>query len=53
MEERVRRKGKSIWRFVRLEKTPFPKIESPFHIKLLKMEMKKNNNNHQKGTKQK
>lgn len=37
MEERVRRREKRDWRFVRLEKTSFPKTESPFLKKLLKM----------------
>ena len=37
MEERVRRREKRDWRFVRLEKTSFPKTESPLDLKLLKM----------------
>ena len=37
MEERVRRREKRDWRFVRLEKTSFPKTESPLKSKLLKM----------------
>ena len=37
MEERVRRREKRNWRFVRLEKTSFPKTESPFDQRLLKM----------------
>ena len=50
----MRIREKSDLRFVRLEKTPFPKTESPLEEKLLKMEKKKNNDNHQKeGTKQK
>ena len=36
MEERVRRREKRELRFVRLEKTPFPKTESPFWKKPLK-----------------
>ena len=36
MGERVRRKERD-WRFVRLEKTSFPKSESPLEEKLLKM----------------
>ena len=31
------KKGKRDWRFVRLEKTSFPKTESPLEWKLLKM----------------
>ena len=38
MGERVRRRGKKDWRFVRLEKTSFPKTESSLDVKLLKME---------------
>ena len=54
MEERVRRREKRELRFVRLEKTFFPKTESPLLSKLLKMKNEKNNDNHQKeGTKQK
>ena len=37
MGERVRRREKRDWRFVRLEKTSFPKTESPLDSKLLKM----------------
>ena len=37
MEERVRRREKRDWRFVRLEKTSFPKTESPLESKLLEM----------------
>ena len=37
MEERVRRREKRELRFVRLEKTSFPKTESPLDAKLLKM----------------
>ena len=36
MEERVRRRRKRDWRFVRLEKTSLPKTESPLELKLLK-----------------
>ena len=36
MEERVRRREKRDWRFVKLEKTFFPKSESPLDWKLLK-----------------
>ena len=36
MEERVRRREKRDWRFVRLEKTSFPKTERPLILKLLK-----------------
>ena len=32
----MRRKEKKDWRFVRLEKTSFPKTESPLDSKLLK-----------------
>ncbi len=38
MEEKVRRREKRDWRFVRLEKTSFPKTESPLDLKLLKKE---------------
>ena len=41
MEERVRRKGKRDWRFFRLEKTSFPKTESPLDSKLLKKKNEK------------
>ena len=37
MEERVRRREKKDWRFVRLEKTSFPKTESPLELNPLKM----------------
>ena len=37
MEERVRRREKRDWRFVRLEKTPFPKTERSLNSKILKM----------------
>ena len=37
MEERVRRREKRELRFVRLEKTSFPKTESPLDLKPLKM----------------
>ena len=37
MGERVRRREKRELRFVRLEKTSFPKTESPLEAKLLKM----------------
>ena len=37
MEEKMRRREKRDWRFVRLEKTSFPKTESPLNSKLLKM----------------
>ena len=40
MEERVRRREKSDLRFVRLEKTFFPKTESPLDLKLLKKKNK-------------
>ena len=36
MEKRVRRREKRDWRFVRLEKTFFPKTESSLFSKLLK-----------------
>ena len=36
MEVRVRRREKRELRFVRLEKTSFPKTESPLEVKLLK-----------------
>ena len=36
MEERARRRGKRDWRFVRLEKTSFPKTVSPLDSKFLK-----------------
>ena len=42
MEERVRRRGKRDWRFVRLEKASFPKTQSPLESKLLKMESDEN-----------
>ena len=42
MEERVRRRVKRDWRFVRLEKTSFPKTQSPLELKFLK---KKNDEN--------
>ena len=55
MKERVRRRGKRDWRFVRLEKTPFPKTRSPLPQKSLKMKKKTEmNDNHQReGTTQK
>jgi hypothetical protein len=37
MEERVRRRGRRELRNVRLEKTSFPKTESPLCSKFLKM----------------
>ena len=37
MEERVRRRERSDWRFVRLEKTPTPKSLSSLDSKLLQM----------------
>ena len=37
MEERVRRREKRPWRFVRLEKQFFPKTESLLESNLLKM----------------
>ena len=37
MKERVRRREKRDWRFVRPEKTSFPKTESPLDCKFLKM----------------
>ena len=37
MVEVVRKREKRDWRFVRLEKTSFPKTESPLELKLLKM----------------
>ena len=37
MEERVRRREKRDWRFVRLEKASFPKTESLLDSKVLKM----------------
>ena len=42
MEERVRRRGKRDWSFVRLEKTSFPKSQSPLFQKLLKMKNDEN-----------
>ena len=48
MEERVRRREKRYWRFVRLEKTSFPKTRSPLELKFLKMKKVKMNDNHQK-----
>ena len=42
MEERVRRREKRDWRFVRLEKTSFPKTPSPLEEKLLKMKNDEN-----------
>ena len=57
MEERVRREKRD-WRFVRLEKTSFPKTESPLDSKslenekrrktmtIIKKEQNKNETNH-------
>ena len=42
MEERVRRREKRNWRFVRLEKTPFPKTQSPLELKPLKRKYDEN-----------
>ena len=42
MEERVRRREKRELRFVRLEKTSFPKTPSPLDPKLLKMKNDEN-----------
>ena len=42
MEEKVRRRGKRDLRFVRLEKTSFPKTRSPLELKLLKMKKDEN-----------
>ena len=42
MEERVRGREKRDWRFVRLEKTSFPKTQSPLKEKLLKMKNDEN-----------
>ena len=54
MEERVRRREKRELRFVRLEKTSFPKTQSPLSLKLLKIKKMKMNDNHQReGTTQK
>ena len=38
MEERVRRREKRDWRFVRLEKTSFPKTERSLDVKFLNNE---------------
>ena len=38
----MRRRGKRDWRFVRLEKTSFPKSQSPLKSKLLKMKNDEN-----------
>ena len=40
MDERVRRRKRDL-RFVRLEKTSFPKTESPLELKLLKMKKRR------------
>ena len=54
MAERVRRREKRDWSFVRLEKTSFPKTRSPLDLKPLKMKMMKmNDNNQREGTTQK
>ena len=42
MEERVRRKEERELRFVRLEKTSFPKTQSPLESKPLKMKNDEN-----------
>ena len=36
------KKGERIWRFVRLEKTSFPKSRSPLDLKSLKMKNDEN-----------
>ena len=48
MEKGVRRREKKDWRFVRLEKTSFPKTRSPLELKLLKM---KNDENERQSSK--
>ena len=42
MGERVRRREKRDWRFVRLEKTSFPKKQSPLERKKMKMKNDEN-----------
>ena len=42
MEERGKRREKRDLRFVRLEKTSFPKTQSPLELKLLKMKNDEN-----------
>ena len=42
MDERVRRREKKDLRFVRLEKTSFPKTQSPLFQKSLKMKNDEN-----------
>ena len=42
MKERMRRREKRELRFVRLEKTSFPKTQSPLDLKLLEMKNDEN-----------